>query len=152
MNGLSKRACVLIAVLMAAAGVAVAVVLLTRGGPESALAKGPAGVVASGSFKSVGWATSGTATVVRDGDGHLRLRLSKSFRTREAPELYVYLARFEGEHRTMWKQVGELKSAYGSQSYTLPTAAGPGVTVSIYCAKCNKEWGVAALRAAGTPA
>jgi Electron transfer DM13 len=124
---------------------------LTRGGTDSALAQGPPGVLAQGPFRSVSWGTTGTATIVRDGSGQLVLRLSRSFTTQRAPELFVYLARQRGGRRTEWKVLAPLKSASGAQRYLLPAEAGDtrGLSVEIVCAKCNKTSGAARL---GSPA
>jgi hypothetical protein len=118
---------------------------LTRGGTESALAQGPPAVLAQGSFRSVSWGTTGTATIARNGSGHLVLRLSKTFTTQRAPELFVYLARQQGGRRTEWKVLAPLKSASGAQRYALPAEAADtrGLSVAIVCAKCNKTSGAA---------
>jgi hypothetical protein len=113
---------------------------LGRGGTESALAQGPSGVLAKGTFKTVSWGTTGSATIVRDGSGRVTLRLSKDFRTQRAPELYVHI----GSTRLV------LQKASGSQVYVL-SGAGPSTlraTVEIFCEKCNKAWGKATLRPA----
>ena len=145
-----ERPRLLLAALGAAALIGLALGLaLARGGTESAFAQGPAGVIARGKFISVGWGTTGSATIVRDASGHLTVRLSKSFSTQRAPELFVYLARHEGGRRTEWKVLASLKSAYGAQSYTLPSEAADarGLSVAIVCAKCDKTWGVARFHA-----
>jgi electron transfer DM13 len=150
MNALSGRARLLLAVLVAAVGGGFAAgIVLARDGTGSALAEGPPGVVARGTFTSLGWSTNGTATIMRDSSGHLTLRFSKSFSTQPAPELYVYLAKYDGDRRTMWKQVAELRSASGNQAYRLPATTSPNVSVAIYCSKCNRMWGAAKLRPAG---
>jgi electron transfer DM13 len=126
-------------------------IVLSRGDAESALAQGPPGVLASGSFKAIGWGTSGTATVVRERSGQLKLRFSKRFATQRAPELFVYLAKYAGERRTLWKEVAPLRRAWGPQEYDLPSnAAIRGASVTIFCAKCNKAWGAARLEPTGS--
>jgi hypothetical protein len=129
--------------LLAAAGAAAAVGLalgltLTRGGTENALAQGPAGVLARGSFKTVSWGTTGSARIERDASGRVTLRLSRDFTTQRAPELFVHL----GSKRF------PLQSASGSQTYVLSGAgtATLHATVQIFCEKCNKAWGDAKLR------
>jgi Electron transfer DM13 len=136
----------LLAGAAAAGGIAVGVAL-TRGGAESALAQGPPGVLARGDFKSLGWGTTGSAEIVRDGSGHLKLRFNQAFRTQPVPELFVYLAKYRGKQRTEWKQVGALKRAWGKQVYNLPgLAAGDlRVSVTVYCGKCNRISGAARL-------
>jgi hypothetical protein len=139
--------------LLAVAGAAVAGgvaagVTLTRGGADSALAQGPPAVLAQGSFRSIGWGTTGSAQIVRDGAGHLKLRFSQAFRTQAAPELFVYLAKYRGKQRTEWKEVGALQRAWGKQVYSLPASAAGDLraSVTVYCGKCNRISGAAQLR------
>ncbi|MFL5920792.1 MAG: hypothetical protein ACJ75Q_05880 [Gaiellaceae bacterium] len=128
------------AVLFAAAAVAGAALSLafTRGDAKGPLAEGPAGVLARGSFKTVSWGTAGSAVIVRDSSGHIRLRFSRDFRTQRAPELFVHV----GSRRM------PLQRAWGAQSYPLshldPRVL--GATVQVFCEKCNKAWGEARLR------
>jgi len=141
-----NRLLLLLAGVAAAGGIA-AGVALTRGGAESALAQGSPGVLARGDFKSLGWGTTGSAEIVRDGAGHLKLRLSEAFRTQDAPELFVYFAKYRGKQRTEWKQVGPLKRAWGKQVYNLPVSAAGDLraSVTVYCGKCNRISGAAQL-------
>src|SRR5213082_2804606 len=60
-----------------------------RGDSGSAFAQGPPRVLAQGKFRSITWSTLGTASLVREPSGDLRLRLSSNFMTKEAPETYV---------------------------------------------------------------
>jgi Electron transfer DM13 len=140
------RRWLVLAVLGAAAlgGLALGL-LLTRGGTENALAQGRAGVLAKGAFRTVSWGTTGTATIARAKSGRLELRLSSSFTTQRAPELFVYLARHRGGIRTDWKRLAPLRSAFGTQRYALPSEAADtrGLSVAIFCEKCNKTWGAA---------
>jgi Electron transfer DM13 len=140
----------LLAVIGAAALGGLALGLVLSRGSEKALAQGRPGVVAQGTFRSVSWGTDGTATIVRSTSGHLELRLSKSFSTQRAPELFVYLARHQGVRRTEWKALAPLHSAYGAQRYSLPPEAADtrGLSVAIVCTKCNKTWGAARFVAA----
>jgi hypothetical protein len=121
--------------------------LLARGGTENALAQRPPGVLARGEFRTVGWATSGTATVVRTGSGRIELRLSRTFATQRGPELFVYLARHRGGVRTEWRRLAPLRSSEGNQRYRLPASAADtrGLSVAIVCEKCNQTNGVARL-------
>lgn len=138
---------VLVAVLGGlAAGIAVA-----RG--SSNVSHGPPGVVSSGSFRTITWSTTGTATVIRDSSGHLKLRLGKDFTTKRGPDVWVYLARYEGSvwngKRVEWKLVGQVKRGWGSATYDLPAdAAKPGMSIAIYCGECGKLSGVAQLHSA----
>jgi hypothetical protein len=144
---------VALAVLVAAALAGLAMGIAYGSHSDSALAQGPPKVVAEGKFRSITWSTLGTASVVREPSGHLRLRLSSNFMTKDAPELYVYLAKLKGQQRTFWKLVGELKRSQGAQQYKVSAdATSPGVQVAIYCGKCNQISGLAPLAPAGSGA
>ncbi|HSC49917.1 MAG TPA: DM13 domain-containing protein [Gaiellaceae bacterium] len=126
-----------------AAGIAVA-----RGG--SSVSHGPPGVVSSGTFRTITWSTTGTATVVRDASGHLKLRLGKDFNTRRGPDVWVYLARYDGSvwrgRRVEWKLLGRVTRAWGSATYDLPAdAARPGMSIAIFCGECGRLSGLAQL-------
>jgi Electron transfer DM13 len=138
-------------VLAVAAGGTAAGILVARSGAGSTPAEGRHGVLARGTFEPVGWSTTGTAAIVRETSG-LKLRLGGNFRTQPAPELFVYLARYDGERRTEWKEVGPLRRAWGTQEYELPAEAAKRlhVTVAIYCGKCNRIFGSARLAPART--
>src|SRR5262249_62109672 len=75
-----------------AAGIAVA-----RGG--SNVSHGRPGVVSSGTFRTITWSTTGTATVIRDSSGHLKLRLGKDFATQLGPDGWGHLPRVKGRIR-----------------------------------------------------
>jgi len=129
-----------------AAGIAVA-----RGG--SNVSHGRPGVVSSGTFRTITWSTTGTATVIRDSSGHLKLRLGKDFTTKRGPDVWVYLAKFEGSiwtgNHVVWDLLGQVKRGWGSATYDLPAAAAkPGMAIAIYCGECGKLSGVAELHAA----
>jgi hypothetical protein len=91
-----------------------------------------------GTFKTVSWGTTGSATIERDASGHLVLRLSPDFRTQKAPELFIH----------MGKKRMALQRASGSQTYVLSHVGVPTLraTVQVFCEKCNKAWGEATLR------
>jgi hypothetical protein len=149
-----RRRWLLLAVLAAAIVVGLAAgIVLAHGGTNSTLVKGHPAVLARGTFRSVGWGTYGKATIARDAAGHVTLRLSSDFQTQRAPALYVFLVRYRGKERRLWQQVGPLRRAWGAQRYELP-ASTPGLvgaSVAIYCEKCNKVNGLAALRSPGRP-
>ena len=118
---------------------------------SSALAQGPPRVIAQGKFRSLTWTTLGTASLVREPSGGLRLRLSSGFMTKRAPELFVYLVRLRGQQRIFWKEVGDLRQPEGGQEYDVGSdAAQPGVQIAIYCGKCNQISGLAPLQPLGT--
>jgi hypothetical protein len=142
-----KRRLGLALVIAAALGGLAAGLLVGHAHSGNALAQGPPRVMAKGTFRSLTWNTEGTASLIREPSGQLRLRLSSDFTTKHAPELYVYLAKLSGQQRTYWKQVGELKSTQGAQEYTVSGAAtASGVQVAIYCGKCNQISGLAPLQ------
>ena len=147
MREVNRRKALLAVLAVAVAGGVAAGILLTRGGTESALAQGKPGVIARGPFKSLAWGTTGSAQIVRDGSGHLKLRFTRTFTTQPAPELFVYLARYKGSQRVQWTEVGSLKSASGAQEYALTPRAVRNlhVSVAVYCGKCNKISGAAQL-------
>jgi hypothetical protein len=148
MKNSPERRRLIVAVLVAAAAAGLAAgLLVARGGSSEARAQGPPRVLAEGKFHSLTWGTLGTAAIVREPSGDLKLRLSRSFMTKDAPELYVYLVRLRGQQRLVWKQVAPLHSSQGRQEYDIPSDAAkiPGLSVAIYCAKCNKISGLAPL-------
>jgi ABC-type enterobactin transport system permease subunit len=137
MTKLARRRLVLVLIGVAALAGAALGLLMTRGGTENALAQAPAGVLARGTFETVSWGTTGTATIERTASGRIVLRLGGDFRTQRAPELAIHV----GSTRI------PLRSASGAQTYTF-AGAGPGTlraTVEIFCEKCNKTWGEAKL-------
>lgn len=138
----------LAALVAAAAGALVAGLMVARGGAGTTA---PAGVLARGSFVADGWATAGDATIVRAPSGALKLRLSKSFRTKEAPELYVYLVHYVGGVRKDRTQIAALRSADGAQEYALHgvTARTLRSSVDVFCGKCNASFGHAQLKPTG---
>jgi hypothetical protein len=146
-----RRRRFLAAVGAAAAVCGVAAGLVSAGGASgNALARGKPAVLASGSFRSITWGTTGTASIVREPHGKLVVRLSKDFLTKRAPELYVYLVKLRGQQRVEWKQVSTLHRWWGHQDYEMPglTAGDLTAQVAIYCAKCNKFSGLAQLQPA----
>jgi hypothetical protein len=142
--------------LLAAIGVAAAVaglaagLLLASSSSGHALAQGPPRVLAQGKFRTIAWNTLGTASIVREPSGRLKLRLSSTFVTKNAPELFVYLVKYDGQKRTVWKDVGPLKRPQGRQEYNLPAGVAriPGISVAIYCAECNRIDALAQLEPA----
>jgi len=141
-----RRPRLALAVIVTAAVAGLAAGLLVGHGRSGGLAQGAPRVLAEGKFRSITWSTLGTASLVREASGDLRLRLSSKFMTKEAPETYVYLVKLHGQQRAFWKQVGELKRFQGAQQYNVSSeAASPGVQIAIYCAKCNKISGLAPL-------
>jgi hypothetical protein len=125
-----------VAALLAAGAVTGAALGLAfaRGGADQASA-GPPGPLWRGSFKTVSWGTTGTATIERTSSGRLVLRLSPDFKTQRAPELFIHI----GSARM------PLKRAWGAQAYPISDRVDPREPVEVFCEKCNKAWGVAKL-------
>ena len=128
--------------------VTASVLALAAGSGASPAADLP-GVAASGSFRSLAWPTSGSATVVTGADGRVALELA-NLRTHAAPELWVYLVPFQapgGGVAGGWK-LGRLSRVTGASTYALPVEAASlrYATVVVWCELCRKPWGAAALR------
>jgi hypothetical protein len=150
MKRLSGRSRLLLAVLVAAAvGGAAAGIVFARGEPRHGITEGAPGVLASGRFKTLTWGTVGSASIVRDASGRLKLHLGKNFNTQRSPELYVYLAKYVDGHRKGGEEVALLRRAWGSQDYVLrganASASSLHAVVEIICAKCGQTNGVAQL-------
>jgi hypothetical protein len=113
----------------------------------TARAAGPPGVLARGSFHSLGWGTRGTATVVRTRAGDLALRLGRDFKTQRAPALLVFVGRYRGLHdsQSRWTPLGPLRSWYGAQTYRLHGTPAAGDSVIVFCGKCDRAFGAAEL-------
>jgi hypothetical protein len=153
MKALYGRNRLLLAVLVAVVGAGVAGgIALARGDYKKAAA--PAGVLASGTFKTLTWGTTGRAILERNESGKLILRFDHAFSTRDAPDLYVYLdqqdLRTNKGNRGKNLLVGELASPQGGQHYTLPARAASmtNYIVEIYCAECDKTNALAQLHPA----
>jgi hypothetical protein len=150
MKRLSGRSRWLLAVLVAGAvGGAAAGIVFARGEPRDGATKGAPGVLARGHFRTLTWGTVGSASIVRDASGRLKLHLGKDFNTQRSPEIYVYLAKYVDGHRKGGKEVSLLRRAWGSQDYILHGAntslSSLHAVVEIICAKCGQTNGVAQL-------
>jgi hypothetical protein len=140
-----RRVALTVIVIAALAGLAAGLTVGRHSG--NAAAQGTPRVLAKGTFRSITWNTTGTASLVRDASGGIRLRLSRDFTTKNAPELFVYLAVLRGKQRVYWKPVGALKSSRGAQQYRVSgTPSTPGLQVAIYCGECNQINGLAPLQ------
>lgn len=135
-------------VATAAAGGLAAGLVVSHDHSDRALAGGAPEVLAQGAFRTVTWNTSGAASLVREPSGGLKLRLSSSFTTKSAPEIFLYLVKFNGRRRTVWREVGSLRKIQGRQEYRLPddVAKLRGVSVAIVCGECNKISALALLK------
>jgi hypothetical protein len=140
-----RRLSVTALVLISMAGLA-AGLLLARGSGAEPVAKGRAGVLASGRFSSIEWPTSGTARIVRTSGGSLKLQL-KNLQTQEAPELFLFIAPTNGTGGER-RKIADLRAVTGNQEYNLPANVARNLhqAVIIWCGACNKAWGSAHLR------
>jgi hypothetical protein len=109
----------------------------------------------TGTFHGQVHNTSGRATIYREADGKLVLRLTH-FKTSNGPDVHVILiadkdaddnANFlkSGTERV---ELGTLKGNEGDQNYDIPagTDLGRFQTVSIYCERFNANFGAAPLK------
>jgi electron transfer DM13 len=109
----------------------------------------------TGTFHGQVHNTSGRATIYREAEGKLVLRLTH-FKTSNGPDVHVILiadkdaddnANFlkSGTERV---ELGTLKGNEGDQNYDIPagTDLGRFQTVSIYCERFNANFGAAPLK------
>jgi hypothetical protein len=128
--------------------------ILAIAGLEHASAQGKAEPLETGTFHGKVHSTSGRATVYKETDGHLVLRLT-NFKTSNGPDVHVVLiaAKDAGDDADFLKsntervELGLLKGNEGDQNYNIP--AGTDLkkfqTVSIYCVRFNANFGAAPL-------
>ena len=125
------------------------------GAPAAAGASGESTVLARGTFISHEHATTGTARVIRTGDGARYLRLD-NLDTSNGPLLEVWLSPAAVISGTAgWRvfddsshvDLGPLKGNKGSQNYPLPREVDLSRyrSVSIWCARFHVSFGAAAL-------
>ena len=108
----------------------------------------------TGTFHGKVHKTSGRATIYREADGKLLLRLT-DFKTSNGPDVHVILiaakdaeddAKFL-KSSTERVELGTLKGNEGDQNYEIPTDTDLSrfQTVSIYCERFNANFGAAPL-------
>ena len=134
-------------------GIAIAMLIsLMAFEPVSAQEK--AKTLETGTFHGKVHNTSGRATIYREADGRLILRLT-NFKTSNGPDVHVVLiaAKDADDDANFLKsstervELGTLKGNEGDQNYEIP----PGTdlkkfqTVSIYCERFNANFGAAPL-------
>lgn len=135
-------------------GIALAV-LLSFTGFEYASAQQKAKAVEAGTFHGKVHMTSGRATIYKEGDGHLVLRLT-NFKTSNGPDVHVVLIAAKDadddanflKNSTEKLELGALKGNEGDQNYDIPAGADLDKfqTVSIYCERFNANFGAAPLK------
>ncbi len=134
-------------------GMAIAI-LISAAGFQYVSAQEKAQPLATGNFHGKVHNTSGRATIYREADGHLVLRLT-NFKTSNGPDVHVVLiaAKDAADDANFLKssteriELGRLKGNEGDQNYDIP--AGTDLqkfqTVSIYCERFNANFGAAPL-------
>jgi Electron transfer DM13 len=108
----------------------------------------------TGKFHTKVHPTEGRATVYRQADGKLLLRLT-GFKTSNGPDVHVILVAVEDasdeanflKGNTERVELGKLKGNEGDQNYEIPagTDLSKFRTVSIYCERFNANFGAAPL-------
>ncbi|WP_197414152.1 DM13 domain-containing protein [Terracidiphilus gabretensis] len=110
--------------------------------------------VATGTFHGQVHATSGRASIYKDMDSKMVLRLT-NFKTSNGPDVHVLLiAAKDAEDNqnflssmTERVELGKLKGNEGDQNYEIPTGTDLAKfkTVAIYCERFNATFGAAPL-------
>lgn len=128
---------------LAVAAVTFAFVQLTDGEGEAQAAP----LEATAGFSRLAQPTSGRATLVLRGD--VRRLTFPAFRTKAAPDLYVYLVPGKGRGGDIagGTRLARLKAVWGPQHYRIPQSVDVKmpVAVVIWCALCASAWGHAQL-------
>lgn len=109
----------------------------------------------TGTFHGQVHSTSGRATIYREQDGKLVLRLTH-FKTSNGPDVHVILIADKDaddnanflKNGTERVELGVLKGNEGDQNYDIPegTDLAKFQTVSIYCERFNANFGAAPLK------
>ncbi|TWP46145.1 DM13 domain-containing protein [Lentzea tibetensis] len=119
----------------------------------SAMAMAPEGpvAVASGMFRSLEHATTGTASLVRLADGRHSVQFA-GLDTSDGPDLHVYLSdkpsdSAEAAFGSGFTSLGKLKGNRGDQVYEIPASADLASvkSVVIWCQRFSAGFGVAPL-------
>lgn len=113
-------------------------------------------VIETGTFHGKVHNTTGRATVYKEADGKLVLRLT-NFKTSNGPDVHVVLIAAKNaeddanflKSGTERVELGKLKGNEGDQNYEIPsnTDLNKFQTVSIYCERFNANFGAAPLEA-----
>lgn len=121
---------------------------------DSAKHDSEAKTIETGTFHGKVHQTSGRATIYREADGKLVLRLT-NFKTSNGPDVHVILVAVKDadddanflKNKTARVELGKLKGNEGDQNYEIPagTDLDKFQTVSIYCERFNANFGAAPL-------
>ncbi len=116
--------------------------------------EGNAKILETGTFHGKVHSTSGRATIYREPNGKVILRLT-NFKTSNGPDVHVILiaAKDASDDANFLKsntervELGSLKGNEGDQNYDIPsgTDLSKFQTVSIYCERFNANFGAAPL-------
>ena len=108
----------------------------------------------TGTFHGKVHNTSGRATIYKESDGRLLLRLT-NFKTSNGPDVHVVLIAAKDadddanflKSSTQKLELGSLKGNEGDQNYEIPSGTDlkKFQTVSIYCERFNANFGAAPL-------
>lgn len=111
--------------------------------------------VETGTFHGQVHSTSGRASIYKEADGNLVLRLTK-FKTSDGPDVHVLLIAAEDaqdndnflKSNVARVELGKLKGNEGDQNYVIPagTDLSKFKTVAIYCERFNATFGAAPLQ------
>lgn len=109
-------------------------------------------VIASGSWDKVSFKSSGTWSVVESGGSYF-VELSSDFKTRNAPDLKIFLSpqsagSLTGRNATDGAVlVSELSSNRGGQRYEIPAGVDVSdyTSIAIHCEQYSKLWSVSDL-------
>lgn len=122
--------------------------------PSVSAQEGKAKTLETGTFHGKVHSTSGRATIYRQADGRLLLRLT-NFKTSNGPDVHVVLiaAKDADDDANFLKgntervELGSLKGNEGDQNYDIPSGTDlkKFQTVSIYCERFNANFGAAPL-------
>jgi hypothetical protein len=135
--------------------IAIAILTLASAlGFEQAGAQEKAQALETGTFHGKVHNTSGRATIYRESNGRLLLRLT-NFKTSNGPDVHVVLIAAKDadddanflKNSTERIELGALKGNQGDQNYVIPagTDLNKFQTVSIYCERFNANFGAAPL-------
>jgi Electron transfer DM13 len=132
-----------------------ALVFALSPGPALNAGEPAAQAIETGTFHGQVHHTSGRATIYKEADGKLVLRLT-NFKTSNGPDVHVILiaAKNAGDDANFLKsgtqrlELGMLKGNEGDQNYEIPpdTDLNKFQTVSIYCVRFNANFGAAPLQ------
>lgn len=134
-------------------GVALAV-LISFMGLGHASAQDKVKAIETGTFHGRVHNTTGRATIYREANGQLLLRLT-NFKTSNGPDVHVMLIAAKDadddanflKSSTQRIELGMLKGNEGDQNYNIPpgTDLNKFQTVSVYCVRFNANFGAAPL-------